>query len=292
LSKGLVFGIAFVGSTTGCLPVDTAPPAEVLVNLRASALSSEIPSSEMADGWQIEFERYLITIGSVSLSPGGVHECKDATTTRYSRVLTLRQSQPQKVGLVFGRGVCLLGYGIFPIGRTSPVVRGAGVSESDMELMLSDDISYMRRSGVTTESVSITTSAVSGTGLYVEGTATRGAEHKRFRWEFPYVTPADSAGCPLDEFTTVHLDAGAQVTVELTARGEALFAQDSLSEESLSFDSFAAADRDGDGFITTVELATSQVRTGTTLYDETLSALREKFSTVASGADCRRLDER
>jgi hypothetical protein len=85
----------------------------------------------------------------------------------------------------------------------------------------------------------------------------------------------------------LRLESGGAATIELLARGEALF-MDSSNGGELSFDRFAEADADEDGTITTTELenAVSTDLATPSLYFRTVSALGEALTGVPSGLTC------
>lgn len=230
-----------VSALAGCLPVDTTPLAEVAVRLRASELSSEIPSTETSDGWEISFDRSLVTIHSASLASLG-SECESAAAD-YERVLSLKRAEAQQVALLFALGACGFTYVIGPPFEPVDLVLGAGVSEADVRDM------------------ALASNALAGhptspgiPGFFVEGSARKDDTEKRFQWVFwDSFTPDGMTTCPTPRQPGLRLSTGDEAELDVLARGEALFI-DSSQGGALSFSRFANADTDADGFISMTEL--------------------------------------
>ena len=96
-----------------------------------------------------------------------------------------------------------------------------------------------------------------GYSVYVEGTATKGAESFTFAWGFTdatgYADCVDVGGG--QETSGIVVPDGAAVDVQLTIHGDHLFYDDLASEDALlRFDHMAAADADMDGVVTLDEL--------------------------------------
>ena len=271
-------------SLAGCLPIDTSPLAEVSVKLRASELSGGIPSTEMSDGWEISFERSLLTIHSAGLVSTEGTECASSTIADYERVLSLKEGRAQKVALLFARGACGFEYMIGPPFEPIDLVLGTGVSRSDLDAML--------------EAVSNATIAFPGLfpgraefrkfpGFYVEGSAHKGDTEKRFQWVFGDLPPEPESACPASRHPGLHLSTGEKADVEILAHGEALFA-DSSQGGALSFSRFADADADADGFISMAELLHAESPDADTdsLYEHVVSELLAAFTSPSDGLVC------
>lgn len=280
----LAVGAGVIASSlAGCLPIDTAPLAEVSVTLRASELSGGIPSTETSDGWQITFDRSLLTIYAAGLVSTERTECPTSTSADYERVLSLKEGGAQQVALLFARGACGFDYMIGPPFEPIDLVLGKSVSDSDLDAML--------------EAMSKASLAYPGLfpgraeyrrlpGFYVEGSAHKGDSEKRFQWVFDDLPPEPEAACPAPRHPGLHLSPGDEAEVEILARGEALFV-DSSQGGALSFSRFADADTDGDGFISMAELLHSEgPDADPSLYTRVVSELLAAFTSPSHGLEC------
>src|SRR5437868_4860776 len=82
-----LFGLLVLESLAlGCLPGDTRPPpARVLVSAHPSdSLLTGIPAAATEDGWAIEYQRFLLGVGRVSL---GGDLCTTYADADYTRIL-------------------------------------------------------------------------------------------------------------------------------------------------------------------------------------------------------------
>jgi hypothetical protein len=238
--RGNIAVFIVVGMLGSCLPKDSRPPpAKILVQVSADdALKKGFLTD---DGWRIEFDRFLMTLGRASIDGD---PCNAYSEGDYERVLDLQQPSAQKLSLMYGLGTCDFGFSITH--PRSDTVIGTGVSGAEALMMQTagSDI-YTAWSGQLT-----------GIVTYVVGTATRGGETKHFTW--PFRQDLFLQTC------SVTTDAGSQaglvlrgldsVIVDLQVRGEGLF---QFGPASLAFDPIAAADTNygnNDGQVTLEEL--------------------------------------
>ena len=92
-----------------------------------------------------------------------------------------------------------------------------------------------------------------GYSVYVEGTATRGAEQRTVRWGFD--TATRYAACATAETGPgVTVSAGSEVTAQITVHGDHLFHDQLTPDAQVRFGPIAEADADGDGEVTLDEL--------------------------------------
>lgn len=228
--RRLLFATTFM---IGCLPVDTRPPpAEVLVTLRGAATT--IGGVTTVDGWNIRFERVLVTVGGSDLEGDDCDEYADAG---YYRILDGRIAAPQKVGLMYGLGACT-----FELSARNPEfdsLLGEGVTEADKTAMRTPGTDpFNENAGIT---------------FLVVGSAEREGVRKTFDWKLrkPRVSYDE---CVIDGQKTFTLSQNVPATIDLQVHAEVLF-HDRLDLEraTLRFDPIAAAD-DGDGAVTFEEL--------------------------------------
>ncbi len=224
-----------------CLPHDTRPPpASVLVTVTANEeLLGGIPSTE--DGWSIGYQRFLVSIGGVSLDG---KSCNDYSDARYGRVLDVQNPAPQKLSISYALGQCDFGFRISNPSADS--LLGEGTTDADK--------TFMRTPGTDLYSLN------QGVSIYVEGTATRADASKRFAWTFRQRVRYEQCALEVDgnRMQGLALAERDAVEVPIEMHGEALF-QDGLDPTGakLRFDPVAAADTtfgDNDGEVTLNEL--------------------------------------
>lgn len=215
----------------GCLPEDTRPPpAEVLVTFTGA----DTPVST-ADGWTITYSRIWVSIGQLGLSGD---DCDEYAGANYFRVLDGKNPEPQKVGLMFGRGTCSLRFV-----ASSPIessLLGPGVTEADAGQMRVPATDPWQ-----------TNQAIS---YWVEGSAEKGTSKKVFSFRFRKERLIHS-DCTFDGATTFPLGESEQRSLPLALHPELLFLDGSdPTKASVRFEPFASAD-DGDGVLTLDELS-------------------------------------
>jgi hypothetical protein len=239
LNGGLTVGACM--ALNACLPKDTRPPpSRVLVTASADeAVLSGIPNTSSEDGWDISYDRLLLSLGRVELGGSG---CNAYSNARYIRLLDMQQPGAQKVSESYALGQCDFGFGISELASDSPL--GANVG--------AQDLTFMRTVGTDhfVDSDAIT--------AYVEGRAVKQDITKHFAWAFR--GRFSFSACASEALTQgLTLEKSGSLTVDLQIRGEALF-EDQLDAVApkLRFDAFADADTrfgDNDGQITLDELA-------------------------------------
>lgn len=232
----------------GCLPADTRPaPGSVYVS--ATPSDGTRNGFTTVDGWRVTFTRFVTSVGSVDLDsdPNGeedVETCNAYSEARYDRVFDFAVvDEPQKVSLVYGRGVCSVEYRFRS--PSDDTLIGTGATSADVERMrLQDSDAY-------------TEDEEARVSLIVVGTAVKGSETKQFEWTFRRQYEIDRCEVPSseDEYVSVH-ELADQNEVDLTiqVRAEELFRLDNNDAAGLQFGSYALADADADGTVTMAEL--------------------------------------
>lgn len=160
-----------------CLPVDTRPePAKVVVDvelasdLQPGAAATRSISFSTQDGWNITFERMLVSMGELFL---GGKDCNAYADAFYSRILDLSQPSPQRLGQVWGLNDCRLGYSVeSPYGNE---VLGLGVTEEDRDFMGNAIVPVSSEKGL---------AAAEGMAFYVRGFAVKDTVSISFDWGF------------------------------------------------------------------------------------------------------------
>jgi hypothetical protein len=240
-TKSSIAGFVFVSLAarvaTGCLPQDTRPtPASLLVT--ASADPAIQQGFDTDDGWHIDFQRFLVSIGHASFSKSD--SCNEYSDANYDRVLDLRQPGAQKINLIYGLGSCELDYRVaFP---GSNVIAGNGVTDADVLFMRTQGSDrFTTRQGLTGR---------------ISGAARKSGEMKIFEWFFRQNWYYGNCRALTDDGgqTSLTLNGGEQDTVDVLVRGEELFRYSVLPEQPqvlLRFEPMAQADsqygnKDGD----------------------------------------------
>ena len=251
-SRLLILRMASLAGALGlalaaCLPGDTRPqPAVVHLTVEPSpAIAAGVTTT---DGWQISFERLLVSLGGAGLSARGVGGrgaddtlCNSYAGAGYERLFDFTVGGQQKLSDIYGLGTCGVRLRLRSPGSDS--LLGEGVT--------ADDLAFMRVEG---------TDAIITSGrrtVYLRGRATRGAVTKRFEWTFRVgVSLHGCAGAGDVGFASdVVLTSNEVLPLPLIVHGEELFHASLADDSPLRFDPIAEADADGDQNITLDELA-------------------------------------
>jgi hypothetical protein len=230
---------------SGCLPGDTRPvPAEVTVTTSSSSFTlSGLPADLTADGFEIDFERLLVSLGQADVgNVEGTGTCNEYSNPDYTRLYDFTQvNAPREVGLAFATGHCAFGFSMRFPNPTTPLDVG----------VTADDATFMRTAG------SDPVSMDGGISVYVEGVGMRGDVVKHFAW--PFRKRVGYSDCyVMDEASGstqrgLDLTSGEKTSVNLEVHAEALFLDPLFMAH---FEPFARADANGDGEITLDELWT------------------------------------
>lgn len=230
-------------AATACLPTDTRPPPSRVLftaspspDTKAGALARPT-----ADGWEIAFERVLVSLGRVSLDGP---DCSVYSEPRYGRVLSLIGApDAQKISESYAVGGCDFG---FAIGNAaSDSLLGAGAT--------AEDLAFLRTAG------SDRYQQDRGVSMFVSGSARKGDEKLSFAWAFRGRARYRECRAASDDAAahSLTLPHDGDVAPQVTLHAEALFAEDPSDPDSaLRFDSIATGDALGnrDGEVTLDEL--------------------------------------
>lgn len=227
-------GVLAAALLFSCLPVDTRkPPGALHVSVRGNdALADGIALT--SDGWRIDYDRFLVTIGHTFLSN---EACDVYSEADYSRIVDARRREPQKLSLLFADGRCGLSFAVTAPDEDSLLT--PGVTQRDKD--------FLREWGAGHDA---------GISMRVEGRATNGERVKHFGWSYRRYSGYDCSSGVTGLFFDLSHEREESATI--TLRGEALFELDhELAPGTLRFAPFSEADDvfgDGDGEITTEEL--------------------------------------
>lgn len=195
-------------------------------------IEDEIPANDVADGWTIDFSKFLVVISGVTV---GNHDVEDAFSAPDFAVFDLTKpsngnGHPLGSGAAPGGDYDHAGYTI------APIASGAGARAANAT---ADDLTLM---------------ADNGYSVYIQGTATKGGETITFSWGFTSATTYEHCE------TNAVVDGGT-ATSQITIHADHIL-YDSLVSETpdIRFDLIAGAAGDDDD-VTLAELATVDIST-------------------------------
>jgi hypothetical protein len=242
--RPLAVGALLLPFASACLPTDTRPPpAEVMLTASSSEQTrTGIPLT--VDGYRIDFERLLLSVGQAQVSEDSAATCSEYSNANYTRLFDFVQvGRAEKVNLVYALGHCAVGFTVRYPNLDAKLQTGA----------TEEDVEFMRTPG------SDAFAQDAGVSVYVIGSATNGSVTKHFAW--PFRERIGYAACWVPDGDTrrtgLDLTSDGNVAVNVEMQAEALF-RDQLDPAvaMLRFQPFADADTngDGDGDITLDEL--------------------------------------
>jgi hypothetical protein len=223
MRKSVFFVLATaLGAVAGC---DDAAEGEGTLGVEIwgeEYIEDGIPAAEFADGWGVTYDRFLVSVGAVSVAEEGADP---ALADPAFRVFDLAAADGP---VAIASAVAPAGsydHTAYSISPAADAVAGNAVAD-DVALMIDN-----------------------GYSVYVEGAATDGTTAKSFAWGFSLSTVYDPC-----QSTAVLADGGA-ASVQITIHGDHLFYDDAVSETPvLRFADVALADADADGEVTRAEL--------------------------------------
>lgn len=184
-------------------------------------VEDEIPADEFADGWSVEFDRFLVHVGGVYVRDrAGMRSELEG-----SWLVDLKQPGPHELGSLelTSKAWPHVGYAVRPVTSTTLVHDSA----------TEDQLASMEKGGFS---------------VHVSGLATKGDVTKTFSWGFTNATAYDDCVSDIDgrEVAGIVVANGGDETVQLTIHGDHLFYDDLASEDAVPrFAPIAAADDDG-----------------------------------------------
>ena len=192
-------------------------------------IEDRVPAADVVDGWEIVFSRFLVAVHDVRA---------DGNELPGTWVHDLRSPSGGD-----GHDVGAL---MMPAGTVEHLDYRVGPADS--------------AAAGNAAAADVTAMADAGFSVWVEGTATRGSETVTFDWGFATNTKY------FDCHTEQSLPDGGEATSQMTIHSDHLFYDDLESEEpNVAFDIIASGDANGDGSVTTEELAAVDI-TGESRY--------------------------
>jgi len=197
-------------------------------------IEKEIPATEFEDGWTAKYDRFLLAMHDVSVADGPT--AAPIAKMTESKIFDMKKPGDRPVvsftGLP-GKAYTHVSYRIGP--ATAASLPSEGATDADKQLMLA-----------------------SGYSVYVEGTLSKGAESKTFKWGFATNTLYDRCEGDLNGKKTegVVVTNGGTDTVQLTIHGDHFFYDDlQAANAKVRGGNIAGADANKDGAVTLEELA-------------------------------------
>lgn len=236
-----------------CLPDDTRPPPAALTVL---VTSNAVEPIQTSDGWQIVFERLLVSVGEVHLKESDA--CFVYNETDYLRVLDGLRTEPQLLSRPYALGGCDLAFRLQQPSLDSAL--GSGIATDDLILLgTPGSDSYVDDSGLS---------------LFVAGTATNGSRAKHFEWSFRNGVQYECTGT---DANLLSLSEDGSETFEIALVAASLF-QNTPDDATaqLVFEEIALADDaqgDADGTIDFAELANTPL----TVPEATFASLADRI---------------
>ncbi|MBX3193067.1 MAG: hypothetical protein KF819_39145 [Labilithrix sp.] len=196
-------------------------------------IEKEIPAEDVEDGYTIKFTRFLIAVHEVSVAEEGR---EPAAKMSESKIFDMHKPGDRPV-ITFkdlpGKPYTHVSFRIGP--PTAASVPSEGATEADKALMTAE-----------------------GFSVYAEGTVSKDAATKSFKWGFKTNTLYDRCEGEIAGKKTegVVVTNGGTDTVQITIHGDHLFYDDLQSPDAkVRVGNVFAADANGDGEITLDELA-------------------------------------
>lgn len=191
-------------------------------------IEQQIPAAEFADGWTLEYSKFLVAISDIKVASGSEVGAAHAEQQIFDMVTP---------------GVKPVFTATLPAKEWEAVSYRIGPATSAATAAQATDKDKM---------------VAGGFSVYVEGTGTKGTESKRFAWGFTENT--EYKNCKGEVAGAEKLGAvvtnGGTDTIQLTIHGDHLFYDDLASADAkLRFVNVAAADANADGEVTLEELA-------------------------------------
>jgi hypothetical protein len=196
-------------------------------------IEKEIPEAEFEDGWSVRYSKFLVVIGNVKIADDEGTVGAEMKGSKLVNHVTPGVKPIISFPNLEAKAWTKVSYEILPADGSTEL--GEGATAADLDMM-----------------------KAGGYAVYVEGTATKGATSKSYKWGFTVPTAYNDCKGDKDGKETfgVLVTNGGTDEVELTIHGDHLYYDDlQAANAKLRFNAIASADADMDGVITLEELA-------------------------------------
>lgn len=185
------------------------------------------------DGWTIKYTKFLIIISEIAVGEEGKEPVAKLTTPKLFDMHSAGEKPVISFPNLPGKAYNHVSYAVVP--ATAAVEVGQGATEADKQAMVSN-----------------------GYSIYVEGSGTKDATTKTFKWGFKTNTLYDKCKGEISgkETDGVVVTNGGTDSVQLTIHGDHFYYDDLQSQDAkVRFGNIANADANNDGEVTLEELA-------------------------------------
>ncbi|MBS2012843.1 MAG: hypothetical protein JST00_08155 [Deltaproteobacteria bacterium] len=197
-------------------------------------IMKEIPAADVEDGYTIKYEKFLVVISDITVQDGAAGPV--AAKMNEPKIFDMHTAGERPVvtfSNVPGKAYTHVSYRIAP--ATAAAVVGPNTTEADKTLMTTN-----------------------GYSIYAEGTVSKDAVSKKFKWGFKLNTLYDRCEGEIGGKKTegVVVTNGGTDTAQLTIHGDHLWYDDlQAAEAKVRAQNIVAADKNNDGEVTLEELA-------------------------------------
>lgn len=231
--------ISFVGACifVACLPGDLRPePGQVYVSVQGS--DTAVNGFVTGDGWTIQFEKLLLSMGYTVLAG---EDCEVYGDARYNVLFDLTVPGKQKLGDVYGLAACNLQFHVSSL--YWPGYLGNGVTLEDR--------------GLVWDRNDLVAHSYFGATIYIRGSARRESVTKHFAWRFRPTYAFTKCKNPADgtSNTSLNLIGGEKIFPLVTFHPEELFRDGVGTDAKIRFDPLAEADINADDEVSLEEVS-------------------------------------
>ncbi|MCB9638206.1 MAG: hypothetical protein H6728_00630 [Myxococcales bacterium] len=220
MRKIMLLGTLFFLGVVGC-----GGDGKLAVSVWGEAFIEEkIPATEVVDGWEIEFTKFLVVVGGIET--GSAAGATGPSVAGF-KVFNLRE-----------KGEQLLSEFVIPSGTWDRLAYSVSPANAETQVgnASAEDAKMMKDAGYS---------------IYLEGTARKDGQSKTFAWGFK--TNTQYTGCKSERAV---VQVGATAKTQLTIHADHFFYDDLEDPDAkVRFQTIADADKDNDGKITLEELA-------------------------------------
>ena len=226
-------GLAACSSSTGSSDAD-GQGTVAFTTFGEDYIIQEIPAADVEDGFTVKYDKFLVVLADITVQDGATGPIAAKMTEQ--KIFDMHTAGERPV-ITFpnipGKPYTHVSYRIGP--ATAAATLGANTTDADKTIMTTN-----------------------GYSTYVEGTVSKDAVSKKFKWGFKLNTLYDRCEGEIAGKKTegVVVTNGGTDTVQLTIHGDHLWYDDlQAAEAKVRGQNIVAADKNNDGEVTLDELA-------------------------------------